>query len=767
MKKIYLLLLFLFITILGNAQVMISNYEVCDGDGDGLGLFDLTTKNSEILGNLNSAEYTIVFYQNFNDMQAATNPILNPTSYTNTEVNQQIFVRLTNIQSQQVSYFFISLIVNSSPHIINAASLTYCSDTELPIYNLDEALPQLIGNQQGLTVVYHLSPNDMTVVESQFAPSILPIQVLGVEISNGCGTVYSTITLNTNTCMQQACPPPNLLGVSNVTDYSANLSWHQPIGGEISLVIVLPAGSPAPNESTTGIWTQSSPYTVSGLVPNTCYSFYVRTVCNPPSGINLSEWVGPYNFCTHPNCENNGECPDNIALVAFVDANNNGLKDTGEIAFDMGSYAYDLNNFGTPFYGSASYNSPFRLFDSNPNNSYDLSYVVNGDLSNYFSSSVTYNDIHIMAGSGTQTYYFPIVQLQSFKDLRVEIIPSGLPRPGFTYVNYIKFKNKGLENMPAGTVTFGKDNAVSIISVTPSGSVATGNGFSFDFTNLAVNEERIIQVTMQVPTIPTVALGQILTNLALITPEFDDAFPINNTAIISQPIVGSYDPNDKTEAHGGKIGLDYFSDNDYLTYTIQFENTGSASAEFIRVEDLLDAGLDADSVVMLNASHPYNMRRIDKNLIWNFYNVNLPTTTANPAQSHGFIQFKVKPTSGYAVGTMIPNAANIYFDYNPAIVTNTFQTEFLATLSTSSFAANGFYMYPNPAKTFLHLGLKETSETIASINVRDVLGKSIKIIDAAKSNETTIDVSQFSKGIYFVEITTANHSKITKKLMIQ
>ena len=62
------------------------------------------------------------------------------------------------------------------------------------------------------------------------------------------------------------------------------------------------------------------------------------------------------------------------------------------------------------------------------------------------------------------------------------------------------------------------------------------------------------------------------------------------------------------------------------------------------------------------------------------------------------MHFRIKPRAGYAVGDIIPNTASIYFDYNPAIVTNTFNTEFFTSLNSPSFSNNEFQLYPNPAK---------------------------------------------------------------------
>jgi len=65
----------------------------CDGDNDGFETFDLTVKNSEIL---NGSSSTIIFYESSYDATYNTNPILNPTAFTNTSTNQTIYARAQN-----------------------------------------------------------------------------------------------------------------------------------------------------------------------------------------------------------------------------------------------------------------------------------------------------------------------------------------------------------------------------------------------------------------------------------------------------------------------------------------------------------------------------------------------------------------------------------------------------------------------------------------------------------------------------------------------
>ena len=196
---------------------------------------------------------------------------------------------------------------------------------------------------------------------------------------------------------------------------------------------------------------------------------------------------------------------------------------------------------------------------------------------------------------------------------------------------------------------------MTIYAISQTGVTTTSNGFTYDFTDLAHNEIRTITVTLQVPTIPTVNLGDWLSNTASIQINGDAHVP-NNTSTLTQMVVGSYDPNDKAESHGGRIVFNDFTSNDYLYYTIRFENTGTANAEFIRVEDLLDPDLDETTFEMLNASHPVNTRRENNQLTWHFYNIDLPPTVTHPNDSHGYVHFRIKPKAGYALGDVVPNA---------------------------------------------------------------------------------------------------------------
>ncbi|WP_298115879.1 choice-of-anchor L domain-containing protein [Flavobacterium sp.] len=453
-----------------------------------------------------------------------------------------------------------------------------------------------------------------------------------------------------------------------------------------------------------------------------------------------------------------------IELISFIDSNSNGIKDSSEVNFANGNFVYQKNA------GVSNYiNSPtgtYSLYDANLSNVYNFSYQVSPEFSSYFSSGTTsYSGISI-SPSGTQTLYFPITQTIPFEDISVSIIPIEQPRPGFNYTNAIELKNTGVTTF-SGTLDFVKSPQVTITNVSETTTTPTPTGFSHSFLNLLPGEARIIYVTMSVPSIPAVNLGDILSNSATTTVPTSDVISTNNTFSNSQIVIGAYDPNDKMESHGDKIQFNQFGSNDYLFYTIRFQNEGTADAINIRIEDVLNSKIDETSVQMISASHVYDMQRTANNLIWNFNDIYLQPMSVDEEMSKGYVTFKAKLKPGFAVGDIIPNTANIFFDTNPAIVTNTFNTEFVTTLGNLAFESGSFMMVPNPASDFVQIYLQNNSESIKSIIIHDVLGKTIKMIDEVNSNQTKVNTSEFSKGIYMIEIINNYGLKTVKKLIIK
>jgi hypothetical protein len=158
------------------------------------------------------------------------------------------------------------------------------------------------------------------------------------------------------------------------------------------------------------------------------------------------------------------------------------------------------------------------------------------------------------------------------------------------------------------------------------------------------------------------------------------------------------------------------------------------------------------------------MTRVDNEIKWEFRNINLVPKIVNEEASNGFVLFKVKLKPGISVGDIVPNTASIFFDFNPPIITNTFDTEFIPLLSNPRFATGNFEMYPNPANATIQLSLYDANDTIKKVNVYDLLCKQIMSFTSDVSIQT-LDVSPLTSGMYMIEITTENNLTSVKKLV--
>jgi len=457
------------------------------------------------------------------------------------------------------------------------------------------------------------------------------------------------------------------------------------------------------------------------------------------------------------------QCLDRIELVAFIDANNNGIKEDSEVNFTNGSFIYQINDAPEGIEVSSS-NGLHTIFGVNPLDSYDITYNIQPEFEAYYSGSTTFNNSTIPTGSGTQTLYFPITQVQGFSDLSVSIIPVGQPVAGSSYANRIVYQNVG-NVATSGTINYSKDVSVTV-STAENGVVLTPTGFTYNFENLAPFETRSFIIQMNVPAGRQMNESIPLSSSISISSTSGDTDSSNNSFEISQSLVSDNHVIYKTESHGNLLDIATFTQESYLYYTIYFQNKATISVNNIRIEDVLDAQLDEESIQMISASHPYTMERKGNELTWNFDYVYLPSYLENSDLSSGYVTFKIKLKPGFALGDVIPNFAEIYFDTNPAIITNTFNSTFEDPLSISKFSSGNLLIYPNPSNGLVYINTQNTTENLKQINLYDVLGKIILSSKNLSAKQSTIDVSALSKGVYMIEITTENNFKQTKKLVV-
>lgn len=545
------------------------------------------------------------------------------------------------------------------------------------------------------------------------------------------------------------CPAPAITSIEpGVTAATVDWSFQgSPASWE---VLALPCGSPPPAYETAGIATSTHPYLVTSLAPNTCYSIYVRSDCGEFGG--KSQWSAAGEALT---------MGDQLILTAFLDANNNGVRDSGELPFTLGNFTYEWNDSGeiSDLYspdGSA------YLLGGSDENFFDITFEVFEDYASYYQvSPASYEDVVIAVGGGQQFLDFAVTLSNPYQDVSVVINAIGQPRPAMTYQQNVTISNYGVS--PAtGTLTFTADPGIT--NIAGPGIVLTANGFTYDFSNLAPMQSVSLWVTLTVADVPVVNLGDMITNTATVTASGTDLNPDNNFATSSAVAVNSYDPNDITESHGPEIDVDEFDTDDYLYYTVRFQNTGTANALTVSINLAMDARLDWESAQMVASSHNYDLHRNGSNLLWFFYNINLVPQSQSETLSQGWILFKVRVNPGIEAGDTIPAVANIFFDTNSAVVTDTFTTTFVDALSTPDLASDTIALFPNPTRSSFTVKSMYPNETVAAVLISDVFGKTL-LTSTNLNNDNAIDISGLSQGIYLVTVTLDTGKRIVKKVV--
>jgi len=379
----------------------------------------------------------------------------------------------------------------------------------------------------------------------------------------------------------------------------------------------------------------------------------------------------------------------------------------------------------------------------------------------YFSISPTSSTANFPAQASPLIGNFCISSNGSHPDLEMVIIPLNSAVPGFNSDYKIVFKNKGT-TMQSGTVVFNfNDSLMDFINASTSPSSQSTGVLSWNFTNLLPFETREIKAKFELNTptdIPPVNDGDILHYTTQINGSPDDT-PADNTFTLNQTVVNSLDPNDKTCLEGTMIAQSQVGD--YIHYLIRFENNGTANARNIVIKDEIDAEkFDISTLIPLSGSHSFITRMTGTNKVeFIFENIQLPFDDAN---NDGYISFKIKTKSTLTIGDMFSNTANIYFDYNAPIITNTYTTTVRGVLATAEIKTGkeNVSIYPNPVQDVLYI---KSNDEIVKAEVYDAAGR-ILITTSVKGN--TINVSELAKGNYIIKLFTKDKTMVQKFIKI-
>ncbi|MGB3132740.1 MAG: T9SS type A sorting domain-containing protein [Saprospiraceae bacterium] len=234
--------------------------------------------------------------------------------------------------------------------------------------------------------------------------------------------------------------------------------------------------------------------------------------------------------------------------------------------------------------------------------------------------------------------------------------------------------------------------------------------------------------------------------------------------------VTSYDPNDKTGTPKG-YGINSIIDrSDKIEYLIRFQNTGTDTAFQVILKDQLDDKLDLTTFEMVSASTPnFSFTIEDRLLEVKFLNILLPPQKLNEFGSQGYFKFRIKPNANAILGSKIHNTAEIYFDYNPPVITNQVSHQlFKDIISVGLNPVDKFRDFveiiPNPNSGIFSIKLHEKYNQ-ADLRILNQMGQTVFTQKGIKNN-CLISKSILPEGLYYLEITKNQQPKLNSKFIV-
>jgi len=652
----------------------------------------------------------------------------------------------------------------SIPFTITNGNTSYSGSTQNGMINLSSVLAGMYTIQIDPT---WLATNNYVV------NNMVPNNQLYVGYS---GAVTYAVTLNCGSAVQQGCLHGHVYCDSNgngIWDSNEATIANAPVqingntfytnaNGEYNLTYLGSSGNGYPININSS-WAQQHGYTIPANSPdsvyfNLCTPGTTSPILNFP--INCGSSVTP----TPTMC---------YSGYVFCDANGNGVMNTNEAPIA-----------GAPvmLYNTTATNSSITVYtDSTGYFSYCGQFSTSTYLIATLSQSwLSYNGYNPTVGvitlvgnpTGTTNVGYFAVNCGGTTTTCADLWTTVTPWIGY-YQNstaYIKLNWGNYGPGAAGnytlTMSFPAGVTVNTSSIANSGYTLSGNTISWNLSSASTFFSNYDVITFNVPGGLSSGTAHYFTSTIAPT-SGTDCSTYNNAGNLLQLVGNSYDPNEKVVARPEST-IQHFgtptssldgTTQEALTYTIRFQNTGTAPAQNIYIIDTLDADLDWSSLTLVEATHNMQIVNLGNGVIrFEFPNIWLADSTTNEAESHGHLVYRIMESTSAHAGTEIENTAYIYFDWNTPIVTNT--TYNINVIVIGGVEENGAaiaMVYPNPTTESLTISYDGKFD----YQLVDLSGRIIS--SGSGSDVETISISSAAVGIYQL---TVNGSKGNSSLKV-
>gem|GEM_PF-1893058 len=384
----------------------------------------------------------------------------------------------------------------------------------------------------------------------------------------------------------------------------------------------------------------------------------IDTGCNEILGCMNPEAIN-YN----PEAECGTQCVYEADGMVFNDLNQNGVHDEGEqglafetVNFNNGEYIAITDDFGnfqvTVLEGEylvvCEATSAFPLITTGPAAYYD---------------TVDDSQEEITIGKSYDTV---------LNGIFIDLYPFW---PGIVcdQNNNFNMCYRNMGNVPiSGYLEVAPDELMAgYTEVTPIDSIVDGK-YYIGFENLQPNAMFFDDIGLTGPSFEQ--MGELVINNVNAYGYNDEGFLVaagEKSHVLE--VLCAYDPNDKQTFPFGYEEPHFIEPVEEIEYLIRFQNTGNFFAFNVSVVDTISENLDLSTFQLVANSHSVqtSINTETREITFLFENIMLPDSNCCEPDSHGMISYFIRPNQGLPHDTRIENTAHIFFDANPAIVTNT------------------------------------------------------------------------------------------------
>jgi len=555
----------------------------------------------------------------------------------------------------------------------------------------------------------------------------------------GDGSQNSLLFQGMSQCAADGCYAPYNVAVSP-QGTSATVNWQDSTTGPWQYFLLegitsVPAVATTPPTGTT----TTNPFTLNNLTPNTAYTLYVRTVCSTFGTTFNTDWSAPVTFSMGTG--------NYISGVVQVDADGDGVcNGAADYALPGAEVVVNAGNGGSM---SVFANAEGEFVIDNLPNGTGVSYTIElGAIAGFEPLAPVTLTVNFPTVTPPQVTICTPMPVNPVNDIEVLLIPLNNAQAGFDANYALVVQNNS--PVPATGVTVTLDYSSSntnLLSANSTYITLDADTVTFTIGTIPAMGTSVTNAVFNVLPPPVNTGGESLGFTCYTAMDATDSVPENNTYSLGQVVVNAFDPNDITVHEGNFVPLE--SEVRYLHYTIRFQNTGTAPAVNIEVQNQLDANLDWSTFDPVAASHDYTAVRNANGLVsFKFDNIFLADSTSSEPASHGFVTYRIEPKADIDEGDLVNSSANIFFDFNEPVTTNTAVTEFYSVLSINDNEMGRVVLYPNPVKDLLYISALQS--TVQSAAIYDINGR----LCLTSGGDGVVNTAALSPGIYLVKVTT-------------